>query len=210
MSAVSVELLRTVGQLWREAQGYTIENNVWIIGNDEEAIVIDAAHNAEAIKEAVGDRQVHGILLTHGHEDHINAALETAALLDAEIFLHPEDNFLWDEIYPEVRPQHSITAGQTFSVGDVTLDTVHTPGHTPGSVCFIARNEGMVFSGDTLFNGGPGATRWEYSSFPQIIESIQTHLFTLPEAFHALPGHGEGTTIAAEKVQLQAYIDRGW
>lgn len=215
MNEARVELLTTTGTLWRaveggEREGFEIENNVWIIGNDTEAIVIDASHDAEAIARAVGDRQVHGILLTHGHEDHVNAAVEAAELLDAEILLHAADNFLWESTYPGTLPQHEIAHGDSFAVAGFTLDAVHTPGHTPGSVCFIVRDERIVFSGDTLFHGGPGATRWDYSSFPTIIESIERQLLTLPGTTQVLPGHGEGTTVAAESAQLQAYINRGW
>lgn len=210
MSEMRIELLRTEGQLFREGQGISIENNVWIIGNDTEVIVIDAAHNAQAIADAVGDRDVHGILLTHGHEDHVNAALDTASALDAELWLHPADEFLWRESHPESTLPTAIAHGSVFRVGTIELDTVHTPGHTPGSVCFIVRDAELVFSGDTLFQGGPGATRWQYSSFAEIIESIEQQLFTLPPNTRVLPGHGEATTVAAERLQLQAYKDRGW
>ena len=205
-----IELLRTQGTLWREAEGFSIENNVWIIGSDTEAIVIDAAHDAAEIAEAVGERTVHGILLTHGHEDHVNAALETAAKLDAPLFLHAGDEFLWREIHAEAETPLELTHGDTFTVAGVTLETRHTPGHTPGSVCFVARDHGFIFSGDTLFQGGPGATRWEYSDFGQIITSIEEQLFSLDEQTQVLPGHGDPTTVAAEQVQLKAYIERGW
>ncbi|HUH52621.1 MAG TPA: MBL fold metallo-hydrolase [Microbacteriaceae bacterium] len=204
-----IEHLLTNGVLMREAQGFEIENNVWLIGDDKEVIIIDAAHDAKLIAEAVGKRTALGILLTHGHEDHINAALETASLLDTQLYLHPDDLFLWREIYTE-DPDFSISHGQEFHVAGVDLVSLHTPGHTPGSVSFAVKGEGVVFSGDTLFHGGPGATRWEYSDFSQIINSIQKELFALHDDTLVLPGHGASTSVKAEKVQLESYISRGW
>lgn len=212
MSDVRIEHLLTGGNIPVNGQQFYIENNVFLVGNDEAVIVIDAAHNAEAIAEAVGDRQVLGILLTHGHGDHINAAVETKELLDSHLYLHPADHFLWEHSYgsTEPTPDFELVDGAEFHIADVTLTTLHTPGHTPGSVCFNAPELGVVFTGDTLFQGGPGATRWEYSSFPQIIDSIQTKLFTLDHDLIALPGHGAQTTLREETKQLQHYIDRGW
>lgn len=215
MSEVRVERVVTrgfigAGQPGFPPEGFEIENNVWVVGNDSEVIVIDAAHDAKAIAEAVGERNVLGILLTHGHEDHVNAAVEAASLLDTHLYLHPADLFLWQSTYEDAMPDFELADRATFYVGGTEIVTAHTPGHTPGSVCFIASGLGTVFSGDTLFQGGPGATRWEYSSFPQIVSSIQEQLFVLPEAMAARPGHGDNTTIAAEKPQLEAWLQRGW
>lgn len=209
-SDVHIELLRTTGTLWREGEGFAIENNVWIVGNDTEVIIVDAAHDADAIQRVVAGRTVKAILLTHGHEDHVNAALDTAQALSTEVYLHDEDLFIWHATHPDTAPHRSINQGDNYEVGGVTLETRHTPGHTPGSVCFVLSAQRTVISGDTLFHGGPGATRWEYSSFPTIIQSIQSQLFTLEDDFLVLPGHGEGTTVGAERTQLQTYIERGW
>lgn len=192
------------------ADGVELENNVWVVGDDEQALVIDASHDAEAIVAAVGDRDPLGILLTHGHEDHVNAAVEAARMLDTHVYLHPADLFLWREAHGETLPDFELADGASFLVAGVDLAVAHTPGHTPGSVCFIAPALGTVFSGDTLFQGGPGATRWEYSSFEQIVESIRTRLFTLPSATVARPGHGDSTTVAAEAPDLEAWLARGW
>lgn len=210
MSEMRIELLRTTGTLWREAEGFDIENNVWIIGSDTEAIIIDAAHDAAAIAQAVGERTVLGILLTHGHEDHVNAAVETAKAVDAPLFLHGADEFLWRVTHDDAEAPMPLSAGDRFTIGEVVLEVRHTPGHTPGSVCFVAEEHGFVFSGDTLFQGGPGATRWEYSSFDEIIASIEQQLFVLAGDTQVLPGHGAATTIAAEQIQLEAYKSRGW
>ncbi|MEJ6490460.1 MBL fold metallo-hydrolase [Leucobacter sp. USCH14] len=193
-----------------EPEAVPIENNVWIVGDDEQVVVIDASHDASAIAAAVGDRDTLGILLTHGHNDHVNAAVELASRLDALIHLHPDDLFIWRDTYDENLPDIELAHGGSFMVAGVELATLHTPGHTPGSVCFAAPSLGTVFTGDTLFQGGPGATRWDYSSFPQIIESIRTRLFPLSGETDALPGHGANTTIAAELPALDSWIARGW
>lgn len=191
-------------------EGVELENNVWIVGDDSEVLVIDAGHEAETIANAVGDRDALGILLTHGHADHINAAVDAARLLDTHIYLHPDDLFLWQVVYDDALPDFELADGATFSVAGAEFATLHTPGHTPGSVCFAAPALGTVFSGDTLFRGGPGATRWEYSSFEQIVDSIRTRLLPLPGDTEVRPGHGDSTAIAVEGAQLEAWLARGW
>ncbi|WP_336659464.1 MBL fold metallo-hydrolase [Leucobacter sp. USHLN153] len=194
-----------------EPEALPIENNVWIVGDDEQVVVIDASHDAAAIATAVGDRETLGILLTHGHNDHVNAAVELAERLDALVYLHPADLFLWQSTYgADSAPDIELAQGATFLVAGVELATLHTPGHTPGSVCFAAPALDTVFSGDTLFSGGPGATRWDYSSFDQILDSIETRLFTLPGETVARPGHGDSTTIAVERPDLDAWRARGF
>lgn len=215
MSTARIERVITAGYIGAGRPGFPLEgvgleNNVWLVGNDDEVIVIDAAHDAGAIERGVGDRDALGILLTHGHEDHVNAAVELARRLDTHLYLHPADLFLWKQTHGDTLPDFELAAGATFMVAGVELATVHTPGHTPGSVCFVAPRLDTVFSGDTLFQGGPGATRWEYSSFPQIVESIRTELFTLPETMSARPGHGANTTIGDESPALDAWLSRGW
>lgn len=215
MDDVRIERVITAGTIGAgrpglPPEGVALENNVWLVGDDERVIVIDAAHDAGAIAAAVGERETLGILLTHGHEDHVNAARDLAARLDAHLYLHPADLFIWAETHGDALPDFELTDGAVFAVAGVELATVHTPGHTPGSVCFVAPALGTVFSGDTLFQGGPGATRWEYSSFPQIVESIRTRLFALPGDTAALPGHGASTTIAREEPALEEWLRRGW
>lgn len=215
MTQIRVERVVTSGRIGAgrpgfPADGVALENNVWVIGDDAEAIVIDAAHDAEAVARAVGDRETLGILLTHGHEDHVNAALDAAAKLDTHLYLHPDDLFLWEQTHGEQTPDFELADGAGFAVAGTEIVTLHTPGHTPGSVCFAAPGLGTVFSGDTLFQGGPGATRWEYSSFEQIVASIRDRLFTLPGGTSARPGHGDSTTIAREQPDFEAWLARGW
>lgn len=213
------------------------ENNVWIVGDDVRVVVIDPAHDARAVERAVAGREVSAVLLTHGHWDHVRAALDFAALVGAPVHLHEADRFLWAAEHGEAAFT-PLRDGDTFVAGDLTLEARHTPGHTPGSTSFVAAAAGpqssgsrsgpageganpgtsprvpgpepVVFSGDTLFEGGPGATRWDYSSFEQIIESIQARLFTLPDATVVHTGHGPSTSVGAERPHLGEWVRRGW
>lgn len=187
-----------------------IKNNVWVLGDDNEVVVIDAAHDAKTIAGLVGERQTKAILITHGHFDHIDAALTLKDKLEAPVYLRPEDQFLWEWQHPGTEPDMYLEDGDELSVGGSIVKALHTPGHTPGSTCYYVADIDTVFTGDTLFPGGPGATRWDYSGFDQIIDSINNKLFQLPESTHAYPGHGRLTTIATEKPNLEQWLERGW
>ncbi len=204
-----IERLVTSGTFSLDGGTWDVDNNVWIVGDDAEVIVIDPAHNPAAIAAAVGDRQVTRILLTHGHDDHISAAAEFQRLSGAPILLNENDRMLWDQVYPEVAPDATIADGETFSIAGIALRAIHTPGHSPGSTCFYAQELGTVFTGDTLFSGGPGATGRSYSSFDTIIGSISRSLLTLPAETVVNTGHGDSTTIGAEAPQLEEWIARG-
>ncbi|MGO1392001.1 MBL fold metallo-hydrolase [Agrococcus casei] len=203
-----IERLVTSGTFSLDGGTWDVDNNVWIVGDDSEVIVIDPAHDAAAVAKAVDGRAVKMILLTHGHDDHVRAARETARLLDAPIRLHPDDRMLWDAVHEEA-PDGQIADGDVFEVAGVELEAVHTPGHSPGSVSFVAPALGAVFTGDTLFQGGPGATGRSYSDFPTIVESIRTRLLTLPDETVVHTGHGDTTRIGDEAPHLQEWIDRG-
>ncbi|GAB2550592.1 MBL fold metallo-hydrolase [Leucobacter ruminantium] len=205
---VRIERLVTSGTFSLDGGTWEVDNNVWIVGDDAEVIVIDPAHDAAAAAAAVGERRVHAVLLTHGHDDHIRAAREAADLLHAPLYLNPADRMLWDAVYDEA-PDAAIADGDVYAVAGVELHAKHTPGHSPGSTCFVAPALGAVFTGDTLFQGGPGATGRSYSSFETIIDSIRERLLTLPEETVVYTGHGDTTTIGAEKPHLQEWIDRG-
>ena len=192
-----IEKVVTSGQFCLDGGSWDVDNNVWLVGDDHDVIVIDAPHDAAAIIKAVAGRNVTAIVLTHGHNDHINAAAELFAATGAPIWFPPEDRMLWDEVNAEA-PQHDLLEGTVFAVAGTTLRAIHTPGHSPGSTCLYAEDLGAVFSGDTLFNGGPGATGRSYSDFDTIVDSIRTKLLTLPGDTVVHTGHGDDTTISAE------------
>ncbi|MFE9421630.1 MBL fold metallo-hydrolase [Kitasatospora sp. NPDC006697] len=204
-----IELLTTSGTFDLDGGSWEVENNVWIIGNEDEAVVIDPAHDAEAIAAALGDRQVLGILCTHAHNDHVNAAPALAALTGAPILLHPEDLPLWKLTHPGDQPDEELRDGQRIVVGGLYLHIRHTPGHSPGSVSVYVPALDAVFTGDTLFQGGPGATGRSFSDFPTIIRSIETRLLDLPPETVVHTGHGPTTTIGEEAPQLAEWVARG-
>jgi glyoxylase-like metal-dependent hydrolase (beta-lactamase superfamily II) len=181
------------------------ENNVFVLRckGTGEAVIIDAANEHELLLDVSRATGVRRVLTTHGHFDHIQAvtqmrdagidvgiAAQDAKMLPSYDFIIPDD--------------------EVIEVGDLKLRTIHTPGHTPGSTSFLLLGHPLLFTGDTLFPGGPGNTKFEGASFPQIITSIDRRLFTLPADLLVLPGHGLDTTIANERPHLQEWVDRGW
>jgi glyoxylase-like metal-dependent hydrolase (beta-lactamase superfamily II) len=182
-----------------------VENNVFVVRckGTGEAVIIDAANEHDLLLEVSRATGVRRVLTTHGHWDHIQAveamrnagidvgiATEDAQMLPAYDFVIPDD--------------------EVIGVGDLRFRTIHNPGHTPGSTSFLLQGHPVLFSGDTLFPGGPGNTSFPGGDFDQIIESIDRRLFTLPPDTLVLPGHGLDTTIATERPHLQEWIDRGW
>jgi glyoxylase-like metal-dependent hydrolase (beta-lactamase superfamily II) len=204
-----IELVRTNGIFSIDGEDFEVENNIWLVGDDHEVLVVDAAHDASPIRDAVGDRRVAAIVCTHGHNDHINAADDLARLTKpAPVLIHEADRPLWDAIYPERAPDGPLRHGDEVAVAGETLRVLHTPGHSPGGICLVMP-DGHVFGGDTLFRGGPGATGRSGSDFPTIIESIRSRLLTLPAATVVHTGHGDTTTIGDEAPHLDEWIARG-
>ncbi len=181
-----------------DGQDFDVDNNVWLVGDDDEVLVIDAPHDAAPIIEAIGGRTVTAIVLTHGHNDHITAAPALREATGAPIWFHPMDRMLWDVAHPDSAPDRELTSDSRFTVAGIELETRHTPGHSPGSVCLYAPDLQTVFTGDTLFHGGPGATGRSFSDRPTIEHSIRSELFTLHPDTVVRTGHGDDTTIAAE------------
>ncbi|MFD4832328.1 MBL fold metallo-hydrolase [Streptomyces uncialis] len=207
--AARIDHLVTSGTFSLDGGTWDVDNNVWIVGDDSEAVVIDAAHDADAIAEALGDRRLVAIVCTHAHDDHVDAAPALADRTGAPVLLHPADTELWRLTHPDRAPDGELADGQEITVAGTVLRVLHTPGHCRGAVSLYAPELGTVFTGDTLFAGGPGATGRSFSDFPTIVESIRAKLLTLPGETVVRTGHGDSTTIAAEAPQLHEWLRRG-
>ncbi|MCF6510033.1 MBL fold metallo-hydrolase [Blastococcus sp. MG754426] len=193
-----IEQVVVPGVFSLDGRDFDVENNVWLVGDDDEVLVIDAPHDAAPIVEAIGGRKVTAIVLTHGHNDHITAAPALRAATGAPIWFNGADRMLWDMTHPDAAPDQELGAGTRFDVAGTRLVALHTPGHSPGSTCLHAADLRTVFTGDTLFCGGPGATGRSFSDHPTIVNSIRAQLLTLHGDTVVKTGHGEDTTIAAE------------
>ena len=196
-----IEQVVTSGIFSLDGEDFEVDNNVWLVGDDH--LVVDAAHDHRPIADAVAGRQVRGVLCTHGHNDHINAAVQLAEEVDAPIWLHPDDGMLWDVVHPDRRIDDPLRDGMEVALGGDGLRILHTPGHSPGGCCIHVPTLGVVFSGDTLFNGGPGATGRSFSDRDVLVDSIRSRLFVLDRATVVHTGHGDSTTIGAEVDRLE-------
>ncbi|WP_329548829.1 MBL fold metallo-hydrolase [Streptomyces sp. NBC_01356] len=194
-----VQRVVTSGTFNLDGDTFDVDNNVWLLGDDEEVLIVDAAHDARTIHQAVAGREVTAIVCTHAHDDHIDAAVELAELTGAPILLHPADHELWAATHPDRKPDSDLTDGQIISVAGIELQVIHNPGHTWGSCSLYVPFLDTVFTGDTLFHGGPGATGRSYSDRPTIEASIRNRLLTLPGNTVVRTGHGDDTTVAAER-----------
>jgi glyoxylase-like metal-dependent hydrolase (beta-lactamase superfamily II) len=194
----------TSGTFTLDGQSFDVDNNIWLVGDDREVLVIDAAHDHRPIVDAVGGRRVVAVVATHGHNDHINVAAALADAVGAPVLIHPDDLMLWEVVNPDRPPDGLLHEGDELEAGGVHLSVLHTPGHSPGGCCLHDEADGVVFSGDTLFNGGPGATGRSFSDRPTILRSITEKLFVLPDDTVVHPGHGDSTTIGAERANVTA------
>jgi glyoxylase-like metal-dependent hydrolase (beta-lactamase superfamily II) len=218
---VALELLvvgRSTGAERKDALGMTARielvpsstdrTNTWIIGDREEVIVIDPGRDPAAVLDAVGDREVLAVICTHGHEDHIEAAVEVAERDEAPVALHPKDRPLWREVHAD-DAEIEMADGGIFEVADVTLEVIHAPGHTDGSVCLYCEQLGAVFTGHVLLAGGPVPHEDEFPDFADQVNAIGENLLTLPSATRVLPGQGEETTIGAAEKNFDSWVTAG-
>ena len=196
--ALRIDNVITSGIFSLDGEDFEVDNNIWLVGDDDEVIVVDAAHDHRPIVAGVGSRRVVAVVCTHGHNDHINAAVPLAEVVGAPIWVHPDDRMLWEVVWPDRAPDAELVDGQVIEVGGSSLEVLHTPGHSPGGCCLHAEADGVVFSGDTLFNGGPGATGRSFSDYDTIVASIRDRLLVLDPATVVHTGHGDSTTIGAE------------
>ena len=182
-------------------------NNVFVLRCREtgDAVLIDAANEHERLLEMCRRLGVRRVLETHGHFDHIGAVAQVREA-GYEVGVNSSDAPMLKDVGYDV----FIDDKEIIEVGRLRLHAIHNPGHTLGSISFLVEGAPLLFSGDTLFPGGPGATKFEGGSFTTIIDSIDNKLFTLPPETIVMPGHGVSTTIANERPHLQEWVDRGW
>jgi glyoxylase-like metal-dependent hydrolase (beta-lactamase superfamily II) len=185
------------------------DRNAWVVGDDEEVVVVDPGKDAGVVFAAVGDREILAVVCTHGHEAHVAAAPEVAARDEAPVALHPKDLLWWREAHGDSDPEIEMEEGGSFEVAGVTLEVLYTPGHTPGSVSIYCDDLGVVFSGDALSADGPCPHEGEYPNFSQQLSAIGAELLTLPGATRVLPGHGEETTIAVAEKSFDSWVTAG-
>jgi glyoxylase-like metal-dependent hydrolase (beta-lactamase superfamily II) len=205
---LGIQRLVTSGTFELDGGSWDVDNNIWIVGDETDVVVFDAAHTAAPIIEAVAGRNVVAVVCTHGHNDHVTVAPELGEALDAPVLLHAGDDVLWQMTHPG-KEFRAVEDGQKLQAGNIELIALHTPGHSPGSVCWFAPELGAVMSGDTLFQGGPGATGRSFSDFPTILDSIKNRLGTLPEDTVVYTGHGDTTKIGDEIVNYDDWVARG-
>ncbi|WP_456237748.1 MBL fold metallo-hydrolase [Nocardioides sambongensis] len=202
----------TSGTFSLDGETHQVDNNIWVLGDDTECVVIDAPHSVEDILAVVGERTVKAIVLTHAHDDHCRQAPALREAVNggsgAPILLHPEDRPLWELTHGGAEDPDAtlwdvdLADGQVLEVAGAQVRVIHTPGHAPGAVCLYVPDLGVLFTGDTLFNGGPGATGRSFSDRPTLEASIRASLFGLPEETVVHTGHGDDTTIGAEAAAL--------
>lgn len=182
-----------------------MDNNVYLITVGAEAVYVDGGSNeAEFVLSQLGDKRLNAILQTHGHGDHVGALRQVVDATKTTVFSHPADRL--------PVPAEALADGDVHTLGDVEFRVLHTPGHTPGSVCFLLEMDGEthLFSGDTLFPGGPGNTSGNVEAFRTVMASLDEKLFVLPDDTHVYPGHGADTTIGTERPHVEEWRARGW
>jgi glyoxylase-like metal-dependent hydrolase (beta-lactamase superfamily II) len=204
MSTLRIDHAVSSGTFSLDGETHEVDNNLWVVGNDDECVVIDAPHSVEDILALVGGRQVKAIIATHAHDDHVRVAPELRERVTAPILMHPADREVWELTHTDHLWDVDLEDGQSIKVAGASIKVLHTPGHAPGAVCLYAADLGCVFTGDTLFQGGPGATGRSYSDAALIVDSIRERLFALPDPTVVHTGHGDDTTIEAERRALTA------
>ena len=207
MSAVRIDHGVTSGTFSLDGEVFDVDNNVWVVGDDVECVVIDAPHDVDAIMEVVGDRRVKAIVCTHAHDDHVRVAPALRERVVAPIMLHPDDRPLWELTHDGELWDVDLSDGMDIEVAGSRLRVIHTPGHAPGAVCLYAEDLDALFTGDTLFQGGPGATGRSYSDKDTLVASIRSRLLELPDDTVVHTGHGDDTTIGAERAGLDGAAD---
>ncbi|MFB4298887.1 MBL fold metallo-hydrolase [Actinomadura sp. NTSP31] len=222
-----IEQVTTSGKITLDDTEYDVESNTYIVGDDDEVIVIDPAFDADAILKGVGEREVMAVLLTDGYEHRLEVVLEVAAAGEedeenwAPIALHRGDRVLWRDYFGRLareeededdakalrslEPDIWLEDGGIFEIAEAQLEVLHTPGHTPGSVSVISEQLGVLFSGDTLHRGRPGSIGGVYDELGKQLNSIGALLTPLPKDLRILPGQGGETTAGEEDARWETW-----
>jgi glyoxylase-like metal-dependent hydrolase (beta-lactamase superfamily II) len=182
--------------------------NSWIVGDDEDVIVIDPGTDAAAVLEVVGDREILAVICTHGHAGHCAAAFEVASRDEAPVALHPGDRHAWREVHDNP-PDIDVEDGGKFAVGDVTLEVLHAPGHSRGSICLFCEELDVVFTGDVVSETGPVARDDGFPNWGRQLDAIGSQVLTLPPQTRILPGHGEEFTVASAEKRFDSWVAAG-
>jgi glyoxylase-like metal-dependent hydrolase (beta-lactamase superfamily II) len=183
--------------------------NAWVIGDDDEVIVIDPGEDADSVLERVADREILAVICTHGHAGHVAAAVAVAERDEAPVALHRADRLLWRTEHDGSDPEIEMADGGRFDVADVRLEVIHTPGHTPGSVSLYCAGLDIVFTGDALSGRGPVPHEGVFADFPRQLTAIGERLLDLPPATRVLPGHGEESTIGDAAKRFDGWVTAG-
>jgi glyoxylase-like metal-dependent hydrolase (beta-lactamase superfamily II) len=183
--------------------------SAWIIGDDDEVIVIDPGTDPAVVLEQVGDREILAVICTHGHASHVAAAVEVAERDEAPVALHRADKLFWRAVYHSDDPEIQMADGGRFDVADVQLEVIATAGHTPGSVSLYCEDLEVVFTGDALAAGGPVPHEGSFADFAGQLTAIGERLLDLPPQTRVLPGHGEETTIADASKRFDGWVSAG-
>jgi glyoxylase-like metal-dependent hydrolase (beta-lactamase superfamily II) len=187
----------------------TATANTWIVGDDEEVIVIDPGVDAGQVLAKVGKREVLAVICTHGHAAHATAAFAVAERDEAPVALHPADRVFWREVHAGDEPDIEMEDGGIFEVADVALEVIHAPGHSPGSVCLYCEGMNVVFTGDVVTETGPVARDDGFPDFARQLSSIGAQVLTLPGTTRVLPGHGEEFTVAVAEKRFDSWVSAG-
>jgi len=196
----------SAGQAGRPEVG---ELNAWLVGDDEEVIVIDPGEDAASVLEQVGDREILAVICTHGHASHVAAAVEVAERDEAPVALHPADRVLWRITHDDEDPEIEMANGGRFDVSDVQLEVIGSAGHTRGSVSLYCAALGVVFTGDALCARGPVAHEGQFTDFPGQLTAIGERLLELPRDTRVLSGHGEESTVGDAVRRFDGWVSAG-
>jgi glyoxylase-like metal-dependent hydrolase (beta-lactamase superfamily II) len=183
--------------------------NAWLIGDDDEVIVVDPGEDADAVLEQVGEREILAVICTHGHGAHIAAAIKVAERDEAEVALHRSDLLFWRLVHDDDEPGIEMADGGRFDVADVQLEVIHTGGHTPGSVSLYCADLEVVCTGDALTARGPVPHKGEFTDFPRQLTAIGERLLDLPPQTRVLPGHGAECTIGDAAKRFDGWVVAG-